>query len=791
MINPVQPMQIAQLSRYRSLGAAACHLLGWAWFPIVGMLFAAPPRVVNRYGAPFPEVPSQNVSSGEGVITALGARLPEIAAWYGESAEAFKTKVRQERSLRADRKGQIHYVCGLLPPVEPPVGGGTGSGAVLGPYPDAQTFLLHSRPGCTKVIYLDFNGHTTSQTQWNTAYTNGANIVTPAYDVDGNPGTFSAQELANIQLIWQRVAEDFSAFDVDVTTEDPGVEALKKTSTSDANYGVRACIGGSSMDWLGQSAGGIAYLKCFDWNDGTPAFVFPAQLGNGAPRYVGEAVSHEVGHTFGLHHDGTLAGVEYYQGTTDWAPIMGSGYYSNIVQWSKGDYSGANNTEDDLAMIAAMVPYRADAVGNTISTAASLSGTNPTFSGTIENRTDVDVCSFTTGAGTIALNLTPASPSGNVYGQLTLYNATGTPLATATPAATSTGAVSLTASVPQGTYYLAVDGVGSGDPLATGFSDYGGIGQYSLSGALISSAASVPPIANAKNSTPLKGYAPMTVNFTSSGSSDPDGMISKFNWNFGDGTANSDASSVSHAYTTAKQYTASLVVTDNSGLSSTDSVVVYVAAANAMYVANITMTTTYASGKYTAKANVTVKDVKGNLKSSATVKGNWSGAVSATGVTAKTGTTGIATLTSASTATKGTFTFTVTGITLTSFVYDSQMNNVNSASIMPPPNVLSISGITMSTALSSGKYSAKANVKVVNPTNGALVSGASVKGNWSGVVSATGASATTATTGIATLTSASTATKGTFTFTVTGITLAGYTYDATKNTITAASITPP
>jgi hypothetical protein len=55
-----------------------------------------------------------------------------------------------------------------------------------------------------------------------------------------------------------------------VTTEDPtlgpaGLDALRKTSSSDVSYGIRVCIGGSYNDWLGSPAGGIAYLNSFSW----------------------------------------------------------------------------------------------------------------------------------------------------------------------------------------------------------------------------------------------------------------------------------------------------------------------------------------------------------------------------------------------------------------------------------------------------------------------------------------------------------------------------------------------
>jgi hypothetical protein len=38
---------------------------------------------------------------------------------------------------------------------------------------------------------------------------------------DGNPGAFSASELAAILAIFRGVAEDYAPFDVDITTEEP------------------------------------------------------------------------------------------------------------------------------------------------------------------------------------------------------------------------------------------------------------------------------------------------------------------------------------------------------------------------------------------------------------------------------------------------------------------------------------------------------------------------------------------------------------------------------------------
>ena len=75
------------------------------------------------------------------------------------------------------------------------IGGGTGVNN--SPFDFADTFTLHSNPGANHTVYLDFTGHTTSGTQWNTSFNNGNAFTTPEYDIDGTPG-FSNNELTII-----------------------------------------------------------------------------------------------------------------------------------------------------------------------------------------------------------------------------------------------------------------------------------------------------------------------------------------------------------------------------------------------------------------------------------------------------------------------------------------------------------------------------------------------------------------------------------------------------------------
>lgn len=361
----------------------------------------------------------------------------------------------------------------------------------------ADAFKLHSKAGSSKIIYLDFDGHTITNTAWNS---NGNTLNALAYDLDGIAG-FSDAESANIAEIWRRIAEDYAPFDVDVTTELPAsfganVGRIVITRDTDAT--------GQAMP--AQGAGGVAYVGVWGMSNYasyySPALVYYNNLGNGQPDYVAEAASHEMGHNMGLSHDGTST-QSYYgghgTGYISWGPIMGTGYYRNVSQWSKGEYTDANQTQDDVAIIASKVntrtddhgnqtnqatPLVVDASGNVISTTPVTDPANssPANKGIISSRTDVDVFSFATTGGVVSLQAVPAREArytrgGDLDIQLSLYDQTGTLLTSSNPTDDTNASISTT--LAAGTYYLAIDGVGS-----VNYNDYGSLGQYNLQGTL-------------------------------------------------------------------------------------------------------------------------------------------------------------------------------------------------------------------------------------------------------------------------------------------------------------------
>jgi PKD repeat protein len=70
------------------------------------------------------------------------------------------------------------------------------------------------------------------------------------------------------------------------------------------------------------------------------------------------------------------------------------------------------------------------------------------------------------------------------------------------------------------------------------------------------------------NAAPVEGYAPLTVNFDAGCSTDSDGTITAYNWNFGDQSFSSGITRT-HTFTAIGQYITTLTVQDNDGLTDT------------------------------------------------------------------------------------------------------------------------------------------------------------------------------------------------------------------------------
>ena len=335
----------------------------------------------------------------------------------------------------------------------------------------AQVPKLNSYPSAQATIFLDFDGQKVSGTSWNVR---GTLYCAP-----------SNMDDAQITEVFNRVAEDYRPFNINVTTDST------KYFAAPVRQRMRVILTTSS-DWYGR-AGGVAYINSFSWGDNTPCFVFTELLGYDA-KWVAEATTHEAGHTLGLRHqsryDNICQKTEEYNsgqgsGEIGWAPIMGVGYYRNQTTWHNGPNPyGCNNAQDDLAIITNSTNgfgFRTDEHEATTRRATVNTFTDGRFTneGVINNSVDEDMFEFAlTTDGQFKLDVRPfnvgnGDAGSNLDVKVKLYNSRQNLIDTYDNPESLSASIDTTLS--SGTYYFVVSGTSNAYTA-----QYASIGAYTV-----------------------------------------------------------------------------------------------------------------------------------------------------------------------------------------------------------------------------------------------------------------------------------------------------------------------
>ncbi len=329
---------------------------------------------------------------------------------------------------------------------------------------------LNSFPSAKGTIFLDFDGQFINGSPWNGGM--------PFYAA---PSGFNN---AQITEIFNRVAEDYRPFNINITTD-----SIKFLSAP-LDQRIRIIITPTSS-WY-SNVGGVSYTGSFTWGDDTPGFVFVDKLAY-SPKNVAECCTHESGHTLGLSHqskyNGSCTLIATYNdgigsGEIGWAPVMGNSYGKNVSGWNNGPTpTGCTNDQDNLSIITSRngFTYRDDDYsddpknGATFIDITKQSLTN----GVISTNTDIDAFKITLPLdGRVHFTLKPFSvgpdnEGANLDIKFTLLNALMETIQVYDPE--NTLDVSLDTALNSGTYYLLIQGAGN-----INRSNYGSLGSYTI-----------------------------------------------------------------------------------------------------------------------------------------------------------------------------------------------------------------------------------------------------------------------------------------------------------------------
>jgi hypothetical protein len=266
--------------------------------------------------------------------------------------------------------------------------------------------ILNSRPDAPAAVYLCFVGDTAPSRSF------------APYSTDSDPATFNAGEQSDVYHLWQATAIYYSEFDLNVTTIQPGANGSPLVPM--AWHTLTPSYSGGASFALGSFPDSISGSYNGTWD----------------VEYRYSGATHEIGHDFGLEHQGTydLFGnlTATYSGGIDalHGAMMGADTAQKVHKWIIGHPNGNQGAvseptvlQDDMAIISQAIVdhaamgytgdgYATDDYGGTIAAAAPLTftGGNTQATGVIERLSDVDMYSFSTSGGRYSLSATRAMP---------------------------------------------------------------------------------------------------------------------------------------------------------------------------------------------------------------------------------------------------------------------------------------------------------------------------------------------------------------------------------------------